>query len=293
MSVTFLALTPSLIGFITVILVPADKVKTLSRAFFTPWLTTLAILFITMALALEGAICWIMIYPFFSVLAGLGGVCAYYIKNRVRGSRSNNTLNLSVVMMLPILMGIIEKDAVSKKQEYTSSASVIINAEPRMVWQALIQAGNTPSQHKRLSMAAAIGFPAHVNTVVDSLRVGGKRIAYYQKGLYFDETVKSYQTNSNLVLSVKTDPEKISPKVMDEHILIGGKHLAILEDQYKIDKLDNGMSRLTLSSKYVICTPINWYSALWADILMQDILNAELAGVEVRAKQQAHLLAGR
>lgn len=283
MSVTFLALTPSIIGFITVILVPADRIRNLSAAFFMPWITTLVILVITIAFSVEGAICWIMIYPFFSVLAGLGGIAAYYAKNRLKKNGQDNTLNLSLVMMLPLLMGVIEKDNVAKKQEYASSASVIIDAQPDEVWQALTQTGNTPSGQHHFSLTTAIGFPEHVNTVMDTLVVGGKRMAYYQKGLYFDETIKSYQTNTSLVLAVKTYPEKISPTVMDEHILIGGKHLAILEDSYQIERLGAAKCRLTLSSKYVICTPINWYSAIWADILMRDILKAELADVKSKA----------
>src|SRR6478752_9596927 len=70
MSITFLVLVPIVVGFLTIRLTPNRAKLTSISAFFRPWLTSLAILVLTMALSMEGAICWIMIFPLFAVLAG-------------------------------------------------------------------------------------------------------------------------------------------------------------------------------------------------------------------------------
>ncbi len=82
-----------------------------------------------------------------------------------------------------------------------------------------------------------------------------------------------------MVVSIKTDPAKISKAIMDEHIVIGGKHVQLQEDEYKLEALPNGKTRLSLSSHFTINTPFNWYAGLWSKMLMADILKEELSSL--------------
>jgi hypothetical protein len=131
-------------------------------------------------------------------------------------------------------------------------------------------------QESQSSVSGLLGFPKHQSTTLDTVVVGGKRTAYYEKGLYFEETITQYQSERLLVLRVDANPNAIPPTVMDEHILIGGKHLDILEDVYELNPLPGGRTRLTLSSRFYINTPFNWYARTWAHFLMSDILQSEL-----------------
>jgi hypothetical protein len=284
MSISFLVFSPAIIGFLTVYFLPNEKVTNYSKAFFVPWWSTLVILIITIAFSIEGTICWAMIYPVFSVVAGLGGVVAYQIKStKNRMNDRLNKMNLSFLILLPLMIGFIEKDKASQRQGYILSEELIINASPQQVWMALTKTGSILSQNHQSYLTRAMGFPKHVRTVLDTLAVGGRRKAYYEKGLYFNETIKKIEPGALLVLSIKTDPNKISPKVMDEHIVIGGKHLDILEDRYQLQAVTGGKCKLRLSSRFYLCTPFNWYSELWANLLMKDILKAELNLVNSRA----------
>ena len=125
-------------------------------------------------------------------------------------------------------------------------------------------------------MSTVIGFPRHVKTTLDTLAVGGKRTAYYEKGLYFNETISRYEPGKLLVLDIKTDPTKIPPTVMDEHIIIGGKHVDLVQDVYLLEQLSDGNCQLCLSSHFFINTAFNWYTGIWANYLMGDILSGEL-----------------
>lgn len=293
MSITFLLLLPMLIGFLTVLLLPRQKVKSNAAAFFLPWLTCLVILFITMLFSIEGMICWIMVFPLFVILAGIGGVLAFSFKQRntkdnqsdsTQDSNGGNTLSASVVIIIPLIMGLIEGDRTTIPREIIAQKQIQIHASPQEVWQQILRIDTIRQDEHQHKISALIGFPHHVHTTLDSAAVGGVRMAYYERGLYFKETITQYEPGKFMRLAVKTDPYNIPPAVMDEHILIGGKHLDILEDTYQLESAQDGTTRLTLSSKYMINTPLNWYVSMWSSMLMDDVLGNELAIIKHRAE---------
>ncbi|MFD2721009.1 SRPBCC family protein [Hymenobacter monticola] len=296
MSVTFLFLVPVVIGFLTIILMPAAKTTSGTAAFFKPWLTSLIVLLVTILLKIEGSICWIMIFPIFATFAGIGGLIAYHVRNARSGGPNDsdenkwqrpNTLNVSLLVAMPLALGLVEGEKASAPQEMVIQRAVILNAPAAEVWQQLTTSHAMSAPTSKMSVSALLGFPKHKSTTLDARSVGGKRTAYYEKGLYFDETITQYQPARLLVLRVDANPNAIPPAVMDEHILIGGKHLDILEDVYELESLPGGGTRLTLSSRFYINTPFNWYARLWAHYLMTDILQSELELVESKLPRRA------
>lgn len=292
MGVSFLVLAPLIIGFVTVILLPKRKTISNTSAFFTPWITTVVILIVTMALNIEGAICWIMISPLFAIAAGVGGLIA----NRFRRKKDEildkenhdywtkpDKLTTSCILLLPMILGLAEGDRLLARKDMIITKEVEIPATTTVVWKVLGNIGEIKQSEKSTSFSTLIGFPEHVKTTLDTLAKGGRRVAYYDKGLYFNETITEYENEKLMVLDIKTDPHKIPPTVMDEHILIGGKHVDILEDVYSLEKLSNGNCRLKLSSHFFINTPFNWYAGIWAKHLMNDILVSELNLIKERA----------
>lgn len=291
MSITFLVLVPVFIGFLTVILIP--KVSNGAVAFFLPWLTSFVILVITIALSIEGAICWIMVFPFFAILAGIGGSVAYSIKKRNARNKDldkndwgkPNTLNVSVLFFVPALLGYLEGERTLVPVEYMITKQIVIEAPTTEVWRQLTHINELKASERKGSFSTLMGFPKHLRTVADTFAVGGTRFAVYEKGLYFKETISEYVPGKRMMLDITTDPDNIPPTVMDEHILIGGKHLDILKDEYSLEQLPDGSSRLSLSSRFRINTPLNWYAGLWATYLMSDILAGELELVKTRATE--------
>ncbi len=291
MSMAFIFILPMAIGYLTVKLLPSDSVKSASGAFWMPWLTCLVILMITIMLNIEGGICWIMIFPIFAILSGVGGVIAFNQRDRNAEKRdddddildSPNSLRVSVIVLLPLVLGLIEGKRTQSRSDLTLSRNIIVAAPPSKVWQSLLNIKAIEHKETRWSFSTLIGFPNHLKTTLDTLKIGGIRTAQYEKGLRFDEIITQFEPEKRLVLDINTDPTKIPPTVMDEHIVIGGKHLDILEDIYTLQALPDGKTRLTLSSHFFISTPFNWYAGLWANYLMNDILENELKIIEKRA----------
>jgi hypothetical protein len=293
MSLTFLALTPLIIGYLTVRFTSA---KSMGVAFLKPWLTSLIILFITIFLNVEGTICWIIIFPFFAIFAGIGGVIAFVhtqkSENRQNSDEnddildSHNTFKVSLIFLLPLIFGVVEGDRTQSRRDFTISKTVIISKSPTEVWNSILNVKSIKNEETGQSFATILGFPNHLETTLDTLKIGGKRTAAYEKGLVFEEIITKYEPERLLVLDVNTDPNKIPPTVMDEHIVIGGKHLDILEDIYQLEALPDGTTRVSLSSRFFINTPFNWYASLWAEYLMKDILENELEIIQKSAESE-------
>ncbi len=283
MTQSFLILAPIVIGFLTIILIPKQKKINYAGAFFIPWLTSLAILIVTLVCNIEGSICWIMIFPLFAVLAGVGGVIANAIRRNNNDSAKPNTFNVSFVLFTPALVGLVEGERTLSPKECNLTKSIEISASSKDVWKQLTNIDDISENENNFSFSNFMGFPKHLQTTLDTLLVGGKRKAIYENGLYFDETISKLENEKLLVLDIKTDPNKIPPTVMDEHILIGGKHVDILQDIYKLENISDTSCRLTLTSKFYINTPFNWYAGIWAKYLMADILNEEIHLIKYRA----------
>jgi uncharacterized protein YndB with AHSA1/START domain len=191
---------------------------------------------------------------------------------------------VSLIILLPLVFGFLEGKRTQTKLDFNITQEITIAAPPSKVWNTILNIGEIKQQETNRSFATVLGFPNHLETALDTLAIGGKRLAKYEKGLVFEEIITKYEPEKLLVLDINTDPNKIPPTVMDEHIVIGGKHLDILEDIYTLDALPDGSTRVRLLSRFYINTPFNWYSSLWANYLMNDILKNELQIIEKRAK---------
>jgi uncharacterized protein YndB with AHSA1/START domain len=296
MGLVFLGLVPFVIGFLTITFMPRDKPISTGAAFLYPWATSLVILVITMLLSIEGAICWMMIFPFFGVAAGIGGIIANRMRTPVDNTdedtdildqnlwQDKNRLSVSLLMLAPMLLGAIEGDRSTSAAYYTLQKEVIIAAAPAQVWAAMGSIDTVASGEKHTYFTNAMGFPSHLHTTTDRFELGGTRLAVYENGLFFTEKITKIVPEKLLVLQIDVDPNKIPPTVLDEHIVIGGKHLDVLEDTYTLTALPDGKSRLTLSSHFYINTPFNWYASIWADWVMSDLLKGELGLIKKRAE---------
>lgn len=298
MSLSLLALVPLAVGFLTVALNGINNAKSSWTAFFMPWLTSLLLLLITIALSMEGAICWIMIYPFFAVMAGVGGLLGrYYLlerekrQNRKGESRALDDLDdwnkpgalkISALLLSPLLLGLVEGDRLLAPAAYTVERQITLDAPVSRVWDALASASDIAPLEDPGFLTGLFGLPRHLRTALDTLAVGGRRMAYYERGLFFEETITHCQPGAQLVVAIKADPDNIPPTVLDEHIAIGGRHFKALEDTYTLHTLPDGRCRLQLSGRISIQTPFNWYAGLWAQWVLGEVLEGVLEGVAMR-----------
>lgn len=298
-SISLVFVAPFAIGYVTVALSGLDRVENGISAFFRPWAVTAILLFATILLSMEGAICWIIIYPFFSVAAGIGGLMAYYFM-RDRKQKAENAenpdilddfdrhgrLKMSPFLLLPFMLGLIEDDRLQFTASHEVSRGITVAAPAERVWESLTTIDTILAEEDNSFFREALGLPRHLRTELDTLAAGGLRTAYYERGLYFEETIAECVPERLLRLRIKSDPGSIPPNVLDEHVVIGGKYFKALEDTYRLTPLPDGRCRVQLTGRVEINTPFNWYAKLWANWLMSDAFDNLLQIVEKRAIQQ-------
>ena len=269
MSTTFLFLLPTIIGALTVYLSSQEKAKNIAYRIFTPWIPVLLFLILTLAWGIEGWACWIMILPVFLLAASIGGLFGGYLKNH----KKNDRLNISLLVLLPFLVGPIESVIETIPATYKAYTYIDIDAPAEKIWDNVTRVNEIPVEQDKGYLTRMLGFPRPVKAELNFEGVGAYREAIFTKGLVFHETVTEYEDNKKMVFSIKAYPHEIPSTTLDEHVVIGGDYFDVLDGTYELEKLPNGLHRLHLYSHFKMNTTFNFYAGWWGKWIMKDIQN--------------------
>lgn len=280
MSVTFLFLLPTIIGALTVYLSNLEKVKSMVYRIFTPWIPVFLFLFLTLIWGIEGWACWIMILPVFLLTASIGGLYGGYLKMQKR----NDRLNISILVLLPFLIGPIESAIEIIPGTYKAYTYIDINAPVEKIWDNVTRVKEIPAEHDKGYLTRMLGFPRPVKAELNFEGVGAYRKAIFTKGLVFHETVTEYKDNEKMVFTIKAYPHEIPSTALDEHVVIGGDYFDVLNGTYELEKLPNGLNRLHLYSYFKMNTTFNFYAGWWGKLIMKDIQNNILQVEKIRSE---------
>lgn len=280
MSLTFLFLLPTIIGALTVYLSMPEKVKSFAYRFFAPWIPILLFLVITLALAIEGWACWLMILPVFLIAASLGGLLGGYLKFR----NSNVKLNISLLVLLPFLLGPIESIIETIPGTYKAYTYIDIDAPAEIIWDNVTRVKEIPGDQDKGYLTRLLGFPRPIKAELNYEGVGAYREAVFTGGLVFHETVTEYIDNERMTFTIKAYPHEIPSTTLDEHVVIGGDYFDVLNGTYELEKLPNGLNRLHLYSHFKMNTTFNFYAGWWGKLIMKDIQNNILQVEKMRSE---------
>ncbi len=281
MSVTFLFLLPTIVGALTIYLSEKSKVEKLWYRIFTPWIPIILFLIITLALAIEGWACWLMILPVFLIAASIGGLIGGYLKLK----RRNDRLNISLLVLVPFLISPAEQLIEKIPGNYKAYTYIDINSNAEKIWENVTRVKTIEKEEDTGYLTEFLGFPRPLKAELNYNGVGAYREAIFTNGLIFRETVTEYEENKKMVFSIKANTYEIPSTTLDEHILIGGKYFDVLDGTYELEKIDEGKYRLHLYSNFKMNTTFNFYAGWWGKIIMKDIQNNILKVEKRRAEE--------
>lgn len=282
MSFTFLFLTPSILGAISVYYLSEDLAKKWRYRILVPWIPIFLFLIITLMLQIEGWACWVMILPVFLIAASIGGIIGGYLKTR----RKNGRLNISILMLLPFLVSPIEQLIEKVPGNYRAYTYIDINSTPEKIWSNVTRVSTIEENDDTGYLTEFLGFPRPLKAELNYNGVGAHREAMFTKGLIFRETVTEYEENKKMVFDIKANTFEIPSTTLDEHVLIGGDYFDVLEGTYELEKLSEGKYRLHLYSDFKMNTTFNFYAGFWGKLIMQDIQNNILKIEKKRSEQE-------
>lgn len=282
MSISFLFCLPTVIGALTIYLSDKTKAEKLSYRIFMPWVPVLLFLVITLAFAIEGWACWLMVLPVFLLAASIGGLIGGYFKLKKR----NDKLNISLFIMLPFILAPLESLINEIPATYEAYTFIDIHSEADNIWDHVTRVNEISEEDDTGWLNRFLGFPRPVTAKLDFEGVGAYRKAIFTNGLVFHETVTEYADNRIMVFDIKAYPHQIPSTTLDEHVVIGGDYFDVLKGMYELEDLGNGTKRLHLSSTFEMKTTFNIYAGWWGKWIMKDIQNNILNVIKKRAENE-------
>lgn len=279
-SIAYIFILPLLLGAIPVLFSTKEQLQSYKAYLILPWGITLTFFFLAWAFGFEGMICLTIIVAPFLALGTLGAFVYRLIKLKKEGKGNK----LYVSLAIPMLFLLIETNIQPTNQIHTVTTSIEINTNRAKVWEHLKNIKNIRPDEIETHFIHLIGIPKPLNGQLDKEEIGGVRSISWEKGIKFREQIKSWDEGIGFAYDINVDPNSIPPTTLDEHVMIGGKYFDVLEGSYKIDKLGQTKSLVTLSCTYRVTTNLNFYSKLWADFILDDFNEMILEVIKKRSE---------
>lgn len=282
MSVSFLFCLPTIVGALAVYLSDIENVKHLVYRIVIPWIPIFIFFVVTLAFALEGWACWIMVLPLFMIASSVGGLIGGYYKLRKR----DKNIYISVLTLLPFFISPIESMVGKIPGTYKAYTYIDIEAPADKIWENVTRVKEIRADQDKGWLTSTLGFPRPVKAELNYEGVGAYREAIFTNELVFHETVSEYVDKKKMVFSIKAYPYEIPSATMDEHVVIGGEYFDVLNGTYELEKLNASTYRLHLYSHFKLMTTFNFYASWWARWIMKDIQNNILQIVKSRTEKE-------
>lgn len=289
MTVSFLAVVPFAMGFLTVsvygrALSKRGRKISKGRSVSLPIESVMLTLVVTVLFKVEGLICMVFIAPIALIFGILGGLAAGFIQRGKDDMKATTTLS---VALAPLLLLAIELHIPQRFETRTVETSILIHASPQAIWSNIEKVDAIQPDELPSSWARRIGFPRPIAATLSHEGIGGVRHASFAGGLIFTETIDHWDAPHDLSFSIKANTDSIPPTTLDEHVTIGGPYFDVLEGEYSLEPLDDGAIRLHLRSRERLSTHFNAYAGLWTDAVMRDIQNSILQVIKQRCERTA------
>ncbi len=241
-------------------------------------------LFIVLAVVFlrEAGMCAVMAAPFFYAGSALGSLISGLSLRKLR-SRSI----ASCLVVLP-LVGLPAEPLIPAPQHVGQVQTVIdIDAPVQTVWKNTVEIPDIAPQELEWTFSHNIvGVPKPADARLEGQGVGAVRHLRWTRGVRFEEIVTGWQSDRYLSWNFRFGPHSI-PKAVEGHIKVDSSYLKLAGGDYRLEPLPSGRTRLTLTTRYVIATPINAYCNWWGHIFLNDFHGTVLNVIRRRAEAEA------
>ncbi len=277
MTLGFVFFVPFAIGMLHVWLRQRDGMRSYAQSIFEPMLPATSCLILSLVIGWEGTICLIMAFPIVMGLSGLGGLAMRIILN----VRQKNLIFVAF-MVLPMPLSLLEQRIELPQEKRTVTNTIRIKSSPQKVWDKIVRVEKITEPQE--SVFFMLGFPRPVEAVLSGDGVGQTRLATFERGLQFVETVTDWKVNEKLGFIIKADPKMTPLTTLDEHVTVGGAFFDVMSGTYEIRKVNDRELDLVLYSEHRISTHFNFYARIWSNFLMSEIQQNILKVIKGRAE---------
>tara|TARA_B110000211_G_C14083037_1_gene555462 strand:- start:2640 stop:3605 length:966 start_codon:yes stop_codon:yes gene_type:complete len=279
-SITYIFALPVILGSIPVLLSTKEQLKSYKTYLLMPWGITMTFFFLCYIMRFDGMICLVVIVAPFLLFGTLSAFIYRLIKLKARG----NGTKLYASLLLPLLIFGIEENIQPSNDFHTVVTTIEVQANRDDIWKNIKNVESIQSDEIETHFVHIIGVPKPLNGVLNVEGVGGVRSITWEKGIRFEEKIKTWNEGYGFSYDINVDPKSIPPTTLDEHVMIGGQYFDVIAGSYNIIPQDNNICLVELTCTYRITTTLNFYSKIWADFILDDFNSMILEIVKSRSE---------
>ncbi|SHJ21380.1 hypothetical protein [Flavobacterium terrae] len=280
-SITYLFVIPTILGIIPLMFVDKDKLRAYKTFIFVPWLT-LGCFFTTLYLfGIEDFLCVVILAAPFFILATIGSLI--YVLFQINQEKKNN--KLFSILIIPFLLGPIENMVKSPSKIYEVKSEVEINATPKKIWDNIVEVKTIDPKEYNMGIFNEMGIPRPLNAQVNWKGLGGQRIGNFENGLKFIEAITVYEENKKVSFNITVDNSSVADEIFERHVL-NGNYFRFVDATYQLKQTNYGKVKLSLTTKYLLTSKINFYGKFWGDLMLKDFQDRLLAVIENRCENK-------
>ncbi len=279
-SFSYIFVLPIVMGAVPVLFSTKEQLQSYTSFLLLPWGITLTCFWLAILAGIDGLACLTVIVAPFLALGTLGG----FVFRLIRLKKNGPETKLYLSLLVPFVFLLLESNIQPSTQLNTVTTSVEIDANRQTVWENVKNVRNIQPSELQTHFVHVIGIPKPISGELNNERIGGVRKITWEKGIKFEELITSWNEGYGFTYDIHVDPRSIPPTTLDEHVVIGGKYFDVLHGGYKIDVLGPNKCLVTLSCTYRVTTNLNFYSALWADFILDDFNDMILDVIKQRCE---------
>jgi hypothetical protein len=278
---SFIVGAPVVVGVVTVYLAERTARRSWSYYILAPMVAMAVCVLATLAIAIEGLICAIVIVPLFAIGAGLAGFAMGCICRLTDWPRS---AMVSCVACLPLVAGAMEHRLPSTDLLRWQDREIFIDRPPAGVWSQLVDTPHIRREEVDAAWMYRIGVPVPEAGAGDFS--GGEHLRHITmgKGIHFDQVATEWRPGECVTWRYRFSEDSFPAGALDDHVRIGGRYFDLGETTYSLAP-DGAGTRLSVRMRYRVSTSFNWYAGPVADFLVGDFAERILEFYARRAAQ--------
>lgn len=218
-----------------------------------------------------------------SVLASL--LFRHFIKSKLEKVKENTNRNSLLLVLIPIVLGNIEKYVEKRESSFQVSQTVEINTSDEFVWNNLASVPVLTNDINN-SFYNYLGFPNPVKSDYNSKT--NTRLGYFDNGIILNEKIIELDKFKKMSFAINVDKSKLENSQTFNHVL-KSKSLIFSAITYELEKISESKTKLTLVCDYKVRTNVPLYGEFCSKNIIADfeskLLNALKKNLESKEKE--------
>lgn len=262
-SISFLIITPILIGFVPFFFKQTDFLRSTFKVIGFPIISVLLFLLIAVISRLEDVACYIIIgFPYVLISATVSLILRSIFEDKNKGIHKNAL----PIYLLPILFGMMEKQLPKQETELTISNEISINSNAQTIWNNLLDVPDLKNERKS-SFIHILGIPRPIKSSYDAKT--NIRLGYFENDIILNESIVENIHLEKMTFKINLDHSNLKNSPTLQHVL-ENKNIEFKHITYQLSAINGEETKLKLTTSFTVHTNISFYGKFWSKLIIED-----------------------